>query len=125
MLKEVNYNAFNLHLAKLPEYKGYNSFNHAILNGDKRYGVTLHWMSECVDEGYAAYEDDFAIEATDRAYSLYKKAEETGYELFVKFISDLLSGTVSKERTFQGGRFYQRNTINTLRKIETEHRRIG
>lgn len=121
LLKEVNYNAFNLHLAKLPEYKGYNSFNHAILNGDKRYGVTLHWMSECVDEGYTAYEDDFSIEATDTAYSLYKKAEDAGYELFVKFVSDLLLGTVPKGRTLQGGRFYNRKTINTLRKIETEH----
>ena len=31
ILKSVNGNAYNLHNAKLPDYKGYNTINHAIL----------------------------------------------------------------------------------------------
>ena len=33
ILSEVKFIAFNLHNAKLPEYQGNNSCNHAILNG--------------------------------------------------------------------------------------------
>ena len=32
ILDKVKGNAYNLHLAKLPEYRGFNSFTHAILN---------------------------------------------------------------------------------------------
>ena len=35
ILKTVDGNAFNLHNAKLPKYKGNNIFTHIILNGEK------------------------------------------------------------------------------------------
>ncbi len=38
LLESVKYRAFNLHNAKLPDYKGNNICNHAILNRDRRPG---------------------------------------------------------------------------------------
>ena len=37
ILSKFGCNAFNFHNAKLPEYKGYNSLSHSILNGDSKH----------------------------------------------------------------------------------------
>lgn len=61
ILEAVNGNAFNIHLGKLPEYRGHHPQIYAILNGDQFYHTTLHWMSPEVDRGYAAYINSFEI----------------------------------------------------------------
>src|SRR5688572_16330985 len=50
--KEVNSRPwFNFHPAPLPEYKGRDLCYHAIVNGEKEFGVTLHYMDENFDTG--------------------------------------------------------------------------
>ena len=116
-LQLVNYKAFNLHLAKLPEYQGYCSYNHAILNGDQYYGVTLHWMTEKVDFGEIAYYKEFDITINDTAYSLYVKSVNTGIEIFKEFISGLYKGYIPKIVMKGTPGFYKRKSIETWKEI--------
>jgi len=41
----------NVHPALLPKYRGRYSTAHAIFNGEKTTGVTVHWMDEGIDSG--------------------------------------------------------------------------
>ena len=41
----------NSHPSLLPDYKGYNAIRDAFGNGEKHMGVTVHHMTEDVDEG--------------------------------------------------------------------------
>lgn len=86
VLAKVNYNAYNLHMAKLPDYKGYHSFSHAILNKDDKYFVTIHKMAKDVDSGDIVCEYSFNIDVFDTAYSLYIKANKNSLGMFKEFL---------------------------------------
>lgn len=41
----------NVHFAPLPKYRGSGTLEHAIINGEDRYGVTLHYIDGELDTG--------------------------------------------------------------------------
>lgn len=111
--------AFNLHLAPLPAYKGWNGCSHALLNRDKNFGTTLHWISTELDCGDIAYDILFPIEGDDNASTVYHKAERSGVELFKVLINDLAAGRVPPRQPMQGsGRLYQRGDLDAFREVD-------
>jgi methionyl-tRNA formyltransferase len=119
ILQAVGYRALNFHNAKLPDYRGYNAINHAILNGDTRFTCTAHWMADEVDKGDIAFEATFDIEPTETAISLYAKCHHAGLQLFDRVLSML--GAIEEIPRFPlsgRGRFYSRRSIDTLREIK-------
>lgn len=111
--------AFNLHMAKLPEYKGHHPFVHAILNGDKTYTVTMHWMTPRVDVGGIAFYKEFAIVEHDTAKSLYRRGVAESLTLFEKLIAALGSGAQVPAQPMTGEhRFYSRDSIRSLDRID-------
>ncbi|MFG5091997.1 formyltransferase family protein [Campylobacter lari] len=41
----------NCHAGKLPEYRGRNILNWALINGEKDFGITVHFVNEKIDDG--------------------------------------------------------------------------
>lgn len=120
LLQCVGYNALNLHMAKLPDYKGWNGFSHAILNEDTEYGLTLHWISDALDEGSCAYEETVPITQTDTALSLYEKSLEVSLQMFSKMLDDLAVGRVPKYPQQAGGKLYGRDSLEGYKYIPVE-----
>lgn len=119
ILAAVNYQALNFHNAKLPEYRGYNAVNHAILNGDKQFTCTAHWMADEVDKGDIAFEATFDIVPTETALSLYAKCHHAGLRLFDEVLLHLDKMELIPHRPIVGtGRFYARKSIEALREIK-------
>ena len=87
ILSKLNGNAFNLHNAKLPEFKGYNSISHAIYSNASKYFVTIHKIDTEVDSGSIVAESEFEISSEETALSLYKKTIPVAKLLFEKFLS--------------------------------------
>jgi methionyl-tRNA formyltransferase len=118
LLAAVNYEALNLHNAKLPDYQGYNACNHAILNGDRTFTSTIHWMTEEVDAGEIAIEKTFEISDEETAKSLYQKATETGEKAFQELVDLLAYDKPIPKIPLKGvARMYKRNSIHSLREI--------
>ncbi len=118
ILQLVNYHAVNLHLAKLPEYQGNFTYNHAILNGEKEYGVTLHWMTETVDLGDCIFTKTFPVGDDDTAYSLYTRSVDEGAALFGQFLDFISDGRRLPRKPMIGKqRFYSRDSLKGLREI--------
>lgn len=118
ILKAVSFMAVNLHLAKLPDYKGYYSYNHALLNSEQTYGITLHWMTPKVDQGDYVFVQEFAITQDDTAFSLYNKSVKEGKSLFEKFVGLLQENQqLPKKKMTAGGHFYSKQSMDGLRKI--------
>ena len=118
ILELVSGCAFNLHLAPLPAYKGNYTFNHAILNGEKQYGVTLHYMTERVDEGKYVFMPLFDVREDETAYSLYKKSLQLGVECFLRLLNKMEDDETIEGLPMAGeGRFYSRKNMDELRKI--------
>ena len=57
--------SFNLHPGPLPQYAGLSVPSWAIYHGERRHGVTLHWMEPEVDAGAVVSEASFAIGPCD------------------------------------------------------------
>lgn len=113
ILDAVNRMAFNLHNAKLPEYKGYNSVSHALLNGDALYESTLHWMDDVVDEGDIAYVGTTPIGPDDHAYGLYTRTIDAAVEACMQLLADIRDGRAIHRVPMQAGkgRFYKRDSV--------------
>lgn len=65
---------FNLHGSKLPAFRGRCPINWAIINGETRTGITLHYMTSKADAGDIVAQADIDISDTDTALTLHKKS---------------------------------------------------
>lgn len=63
----------NLHGGKLPEYRGANVLNWALINGEKEIGITLHVVDEGIDTGPILHQLFLKIYENDTAVSLKKR----------------------------------------------------
>lgn len=82
----------NLHPALLPKYRGRFSTTHALFNGEKETGVTLHWLDEGMDSGPIIMQERYPIEEDDTGKTLFEKFTKVGSVLFGQFIDMWLSG---------------------------------
>lgn len=116
VLDAVERRAFNLHNARLPDYKGYNSISHAILNDDVDYLSTVHWMDEVVDVGDIAYLGRTPIGSGDTAHSLYNRTIDAAVGAFASLLRDLRTGRpvprIPMDR--HAGAFYPRDSLKAL-----------
>lgn len=116
VLEKVGYLAFNLHNARLPDYKGYNSISHAILNDDAVYESTIHWMEEEVDTGDKAFVGYTQIASSDTAKSLYHRTIDTCLMVFTELLQALASNQEIPRLSYQGknGVFYAKDSIQEI-----------
>jgi len=118
VLKTVNYNALNLHMAKLPRYRGHYCINHALLRRDEDYTTTIHWVADSVDEGAIAFEESVSISTDETARSLYKKVERASMDIFVHLVDRLVSGApIPRIQQGTGGEFFDRRSLDSLKQI--------
>jgi methionyl-tRNA formyltransferase len=122
VLKAVDGWAFNLHNARLPHYKGYNSISHAILNGDESYYSTIHWMEEEVDSGAIAFEVLTPIRRDDTALSLHRKTIDRAVGAFEQLIGALRDGAVIPRHptTEVTSQFYGRKSLKDIMDVTAE-----
>lgn len=64
----------NRHSALLPKYGGLWPVFWAMLNGEKKIGITVHTMVEKIDGGKILIQEEISILPGDSMYGLYKKA---------------------------------------------------
>ncbi|QCD44013.1 methionyl-tRNA formyltransferase [Campylobacter mucosalis] len=79
----------NWHAGKLPFYRGRNILNWALINDEREFGITVHYMDEGIDTGDIITQRVFAINDEDNYASLFaritKLSAEVLYEAVVKF----------------------------------------
>lgn len=119
--------AFNLHNAKLPNYKGHNVLAHEILNDEKTHTTTIHWIAPEVDMGDIAYERTIDIDPDETAQSLYKKSIYSSVLVMKSLIKDLGEGIepprkpiISEDGSSSSrGNFYKKGDIEGLRIVNS------
>jgi methionyl-tRNA formyltransferase len=118
-LSKLALGGLNLHLAPLPEYRGFYGPTHALLNGEENYRVTLHWMASNVDAGDICIEKAFPIANDETSIGLYLKASTAGEKLVNELIISLQEGKLlphSKQR--HSGRYWSKRSLDNLREIK-------
>mgnify|MGYP001423591593 FL=1 len=121
IIDSVDGNAFNLHLASLPEYKGSCGLNIALLNNKKSINATLHLLTKEVDNGPIIYQKSVRISSVDNAWTLYKKLEEAGFKIFEKLLTNIKNKKISfLRRNEKKGKFYNYSSLDKFRVIQSK-----
>ena len=88
------YGTFNLHASLLPEYRGAAPINWAIINGEKKTGVTTFFIDEKIDTGEIILQQEIPIGKTETAGELHDKLMVLGGELVVETVQLIKNGTI-------------------------------
>lgn len=80
----------NCHAGKLPFYRGRNILNWALINDEKEFGITIHFVDEGIDTGDIILQRTYPI-TDDDCYSTlldvsYVECANTLYDAIVMFI---------------------------------------
>ena len=119
---------FNIHPSLLPKYRGSTPIQAAILNGDKKTGVTIILMDEKMDHGPIVNQRALEIEENETATALHDKLAEFGASLLLETIPKWQKGilkthpqdetkvTYTKILTREDGRINWKKTAKELEK---------
>jgi methionyl-tRNA formyltransferase len=89
--------AVNLHPSLLPKYRGASPIKTAILNDDKKTGVTIMLMDEKMDHGPILGCASIPIQETDDHDSLFEKLAELGARIMKESLAGWLDGTLKPQ----------------------------
>lgn len=102
----------NFHPAPLPEYKGRNLCYHAIMNGETKFGATIHYMDENFDTGDIIDVFRFYITPEDTAETLSKFTIEVCQSMFRSYFPEIISGKQFERIPNLGGTYYEKEPIH-------------
>ena len=123
------YGSINVHASILPKYRGSAPIEYAIMNGDKKTGVTIMYMDEGMDTGDIIKISKLPIEDNDTGGSIHDKLSILGKDTLECTLKDIFNGNITKIK--QGDEFsiapkitredehidFNNNGINIINKI--------
>jgi folate-dependent phosphoribosylglycinamide formyltransferase PurN len=82
----ARYGCWNLHKSLLPQYRGMAPSFHALLEGAKKVGATLHVVTKGFDTGELLAQVEVPVTETDSVYNLNRKTSVAGGMLLASFL---------------------------------------
>ncbi len=89
ILEIPKYKCINVHASLLPKYRGGAPIHWAIINGEKKTGITLMFMEKEMDSGNIIYQEEIAIDNEDDLGTLFTKMENLAYKIVDENIDKL------------------------------------
>ncbi len=89
LLDIPRYGAINVHGSLLPEYRGAAPIQWAVLNGDKRTGITTMFMDIGMDTGDMILKEETEIGEDETTGELWERLSKIGAKLLVKTIEKI------------------------------------
>lgn len=83
----------NCHAGALPFYRGRNPLTWAIINGEKEFGVTVHWVDLGIDTGDIVRQVKVPIGTNDTYATLLVSAIDVCADTLVRAVSDVYEKT--------------------------------
>jgi UDP-4-amino-4-deoxy-L-arabinose formyltransferase/UDP-glucuronic acid dehydrogenase (UDP-4-keto-hexauronic acid decarboxylating) len=116
ILKIPKFKAINLHGSCLPAYRGRAPVNWVLVNGEKRTGVTLHYMVKKPDAGDIVAQKCIDIDFYDTAKTLFEKLEKLAVFLLDEALPDIKNNTIkpTKQDESQASYFGKRTKQDGL-----------
>ena len=80
----------NVHASLLPKYRGGAPIQHAIMNGEKETGITIHYINEHYDEGAIIFQASCPVLPSDTPDEVAAKVHALEYAHYPHVIESLL-----------------------------------
>lgn len=94
ILRLPSHGCINVHASLLPKYRGAAPIQWAIINGEKKTGITTMLMDEGLDTGNILLQEETEISSDDNAETLGNKLAEIGASLLIRTIKGIRSGYI-------------------------------
>lgn len=130
ILNSPKYGCINVHGSLLPKLRGGAPIHHAIINGDKKTGITIMYMDKKMDSGDIISQESLTIEENDILDEVYEKMSHLGADLLIKTLPSILEGTNNRikqdetEVTFGYNITKEEEKIDFNNDIKSVHNRI-
>jgi methionyl-tRNA formyltransferase len=85
----------NAHGSYLPEYRGAAQYFWYLFNGDKQYGITVHFMNSGLDTGEIIFQRRFDYDPKMSAYRLHHQLALSFGEMLNEFVERANQGSIS------------------------------
>lgn len=86
----------NCHAGKLPFYRGRNILNWVLINDEKQFGITVHYVDEGIDTGDIILQKIYEITDEDDYDTLLKRAYIGCADVLYDAIKSIQNGTVKR-----------------------------
>lgn len=86
----------NCHAGKLPFYRGRNILNWALINDEKEFGITVHFVDEGIDTGDIVLQRSFPITDEDDYSSLLERAYDQCASILYDAIKQIQTGDIKR-----------------------------
>lgn len=86
------FGTFNVHAALLPQYRGAAPINWAIINGEKKTGVTTFFLDHDIDTGRIIMQREIAVGPEDNVETVYDHLMRLGAEIAIDTIDKIIEG---------------------------------
>ena len=88
------YGTFNIHASLLPQYRGAAPINWALINGEKKTGVTSFLIDEQIDTGAILLQKDCEIRENENVGELHDRLMLMGAELTIETCEGIFNNTI-------------------------------
>ena len=120
LLKIPKLGCINVHGSLLPKYRGAAPIQWAVLNGDKKTGITTMYMDVGMDTGDMILKKEVDIGDNETTGELWDRLAKIGGELLVETLNKIENGTTPREK--QGEDFTMAPMLNKeMSKIDWEN----
>lgn len=92
------YGIINLHSSLLPRFRGAAPINAAIINGDKKSGVSIMYVEEELDAGDIILQEETEITDEDTFLTLHDRLKDMGADLLLKAIEFIERGEIKAQK---------------------------
>jgi len=108
ILNIPKYGSLNVHGSLLPKYRGAACIQAAILNGDKKTGITIIKMDENLDTGPILMQAELKIKPKETALPLHDKLAKLGAKILPNVITDYINDKIKLKKQDQSKSSYIR-----------------
>ena len=92
------YGCINVHASLLPKYRGAAPIQWAVLNGDKKTGITTMYMDEGMDTGDMILKKEVEIGNDETTGELWDRLSKIGGKLLVETLNLIEKGSAPREK---------------------------
>nr|WP_293993229.1 methionyl-tRNA formyltransferase [uncultured Fusobacterium sp.] len=92
------YGIINVHSSLLPKYRGAAPINAALINGDKKSGVSIMYVEEELDAGAVILQEETEITEEDTFLTLHDRLKNMGALLLLKAIKLIENNKVEAKK---------------------------
>ena len=90
------YGTINCHAGKLPFYRGRNILNWALINDEKEFGITVHYVDDGIDTGDIILQRTYPIAEGDNYDTLLQVAYRECPSILYDAIKQIQNGTAKR-----------------------------